>query len=59
MEKSIEDLIAEETTTRLAEMGSESYEFPKKANWLDAVGIIVCIAVSLALIILCMTGVIA
>ncbi len=58
MEKSIEELIAEETTERLKEMGSKDYVFPKKASSLDAIGIIAMIAISGLLIVLCMTGVI-
>ena len=58
MEKSIEELIYEETDQRLKEMASPDYEFPKKADKNDAIGIIASIAVCLVLIILCMTGVI-
>ena len=57
-EKSIEELIYEETDQRLKEMASPEYEFPEKADKKDAVGILVSIGVCLALIILCMTGVI-
>ncbi len=59
MEKSIEELIAEETAARLKEMGSKTYQFPKKATVADAIGIVCAIGVSLVLIVLCMTGVIA
>ena len=47
MEKSIEELIAEETTARLKEMGSKGYPFPKKATVADAIGIVCAIGVSL------------
>ena len=59
MEKSIEELIYEETEQRLKEMGTASYQFPKKANKADYIGILAAIFVCLALIILCMAGVIA
>ncbi len=39
-------------------MKSPDYKFPEKADKKDAIGIIAAIAVSLLLIILCMTGVI-
>ena len=58
MEKTIEELIAEETTARLREMGSKDYVFPKKANAADWIGIAAAIGFSLLLIILCQTGVI-
>ncbi len=58
MEKSIEDLIYEETDQRLKEMASPDYQWPKKADKTDAIAIVACIAVSLLLIILCVTGVI-
>ena len=58
MEKSIEELIYEETDQRLKEMGSISYQFPKKANKADYIGIVVAALACLALIILCMAGVI-
>lgn len=51
-------LIDEETEERLAQMQDPNYEWPKKAgkwNWW-AMGILV--AVSIFLMILCMTGVI-
>ena len=59
MEKSIEELIYEETEQRLREMASPNYPWPKKADWKDAVAIGIGIGVSLLLIVLCMTGVIA
>ena len=58
MEKTIEELIYEETDERLKEMASPDYEFPQKADKKDAVAIIAAIAVCLVLIVLCMTGVI-
>ena len=58
MEKSIEELIYEETDQRLKEMASPDYKFPRKADKWDAIGIIAAAGVSLLLIVLCMTGVI-
>lgn len=58
MEKSIEELIYEETDKRLKEMQAPDYEFPKQATRADWIGIAASIGVSLLLIILCMTGVI-
>lgn len=58
MEKSIEELIYEETDQRLKEMAKPDYPWPRKADKNDAIAIIVGIGVSLLLIILCMTGVI-
>ena len=58
MEKTIEELIYEETDKRLQEMKAPGYEFPKKANGADWLGILLGIGVSLLLIVLCMTGVI-
>jgi len=59
MEKSIEELIYEETEQRLKEMSSPSYQFPKKADKADYIGILGAVFTCLILIILCMTGVIA
>ena len=59
MEKTIEELIYEETDQRLKEMASPNYQFPKKADKSDIVGIVAGIVISTVLIILCMTGVIA
>lgn len=56
---SIGQLIEEETARRLEIMGSPDYEFPARINQVDVIVIITCIAVSLILIVLCMTGVIA
>ena len=58
MEKTIEELIYEETEKRLEEMQAPDYVFPKKANLADWLGILAAVGVSLLLIILCMTGVI-
>lgn len=58
MEKTIEELIYEETGRRLKEMKSENYRFPAKADKTDWIGIAAIIAVSALLIILCMVGVI-
>ena len=57
-EKTIDELIYEETDQRLKEMASPEYVFPEKADRKDAFGIVAAIAVCLLLIILCMTGVI-
>lgn len=57
-EKTIDELIYEETDQRLKEMASPEYVFPEKADRKDAIGIVAAIAVCLLLIILCMTGVI-
>lgn len=58
MEKSIEELIYEETDQRLKEMATPDYPWPRKADKKDAIAIVAGIGVSLLLIILCMTGVI-
>ena len=58
MEKSIEELIYEETDKRLKEMAAPDYQFPQKANLKDAFAIVAGICISLLLILLCMTGVI-
>ena len=58
MEKSIEELIYEETDQRLKEMAAPNYPWPRKADKKDAIAIVAGIGVSLLLIILCMTGVI-
>ena len=59
MEKTIEELIYEETDQRLKEMAAPDYPWPRKADKKDAIGIIAGISISLLLIILCMMGVIA
>ena len=58
MEKTIEELIYEETDQRLKEMASPDYQFPEKADKKDVTGILASIAVCLILIVLCMTEVI-
>ena len=58
MEKSIEELIYEETDKRLKEMAAPGYQFPEKADKKDFAFIAGSCAVCLVLIILCMTGVI-
>lgn len=58
MEKSIEELIYEETNRRLKEMAAHDYQFPRKADKSDAIAIVAGIGISLFLIILCMMGVI-
>lgn len=58
MEKTIEELIYEETDQRLQEMAKPDYPWPRKADKNDAIAIVVGIGVSLLLIILCMMGVI-
>lgn len=59
MDKSIKELIYEETDRRLKEMSSPSYIFPEKASRADFIGIFVAACTCLVLIILCITGVIA
>ena len=58
MEESIEKLIYEETDLRLKEMEAKDYVFPRRADKMDVLGIIVAIGISVMLIILCMIGVI-
>ena len=58
MEKTIEELICEETEQRLKEMSSPDYPFPERADRRDAVGIAALAGACLVLILLCMTGVI-
>ena len=58
MEKSIEELIYEETDQRLKEMAAPDYPWPQKADKKDAIAIVAGIGISLLLIVLCMTGVI-
>ena len=59
MKDHLEDLINEETAKRLEIMEQPDYEFPKRMGKGDFVIIAVAVAVSLVLIALCMTGVIA
>lgn len=58
MEKSIEELIYEETDERLKKMASPGYVFPEKIDKKDVMGIVLTIGVCVVLIILCMMGVI-
>ena len=58
MEKSIEEVITEETERRLKEMSAADYQFPKKADRTDATGIAIMVGISAVLILLCMMGVI-
>ena len=58
MEKSIDELIYEETDSRLKEMSAPDYVFPQKADKKDVIGIVVLSVASILLIILCMVGVI-
>ena len=58
MEKSIDELISEETEQRLKEISSPNYTFPPKVNYADYIGMITAIIGCLFLILLCMTGVI-
>ncbi len=58
MEKSIEELIYEETDQRLKEMADPGYQFPAKADKRDVIGILAAVGASILLIVLCMTGVI-
>ena len=59
MKDHLEDLIYEETAKRLEIMEQPDYEFTKRMGKGDFVIIAVAVAVSLVLIALCMTGVIA
>ena len=59
MKDHLEDLIYEETAKRREIMEQPDYEFPKRMGKGDFVIIAVAVAVSLVLIALCMTGVIA
>ncbi len=57
-QKSIEQLIYQETEERLKEMESDTYEFPKKMTKVDYIIIAVSVIASLGLIAACMLGVI-
>lgn len=57
-EKSIEQMIYDETEKRLSEMESANYVFPKTIGKADWIGIIAGITACSLLIILCMVGVI-
>ena len=58
MEKTIEELIYEETDRRLKEMAAPDYPWPQKADRKDFIAIVTGICISLFLIFLCMMGVI-
>lgn len=57
-DKTIERLIREETEKRLSEMEKKDYIFPKRIGAVDVVAIVVSVAISITLIVLCMSGVI-
>ena len=57
-EKSIEELIKEETENRIKMMSDKDYVFPERINRKDYIAIILLIVICLVLIVLCMTGVI-
>lgn len=57
-EKSIEELIKEETENRIKIMSDKDYVFPERINQKDYIAIILLIVICLVLITLCMTGVI-
>jgi hypothetical protein len=57
--ESIGQLIDEETERRLDIMGNPDYEFPARISTIDIALIIGGVLISMALIALCMTGVIA
>lgn len=56
---SIGELIDQETERRLEIMEREDYEFPARIGKGDVIATVASIAVSLGLIVCCMTGVIA
>ena len=58
MDKTIEELIYDETDERLKEMGQKEYQFPRQADRIDVIGIVATVGVCLLLIVLCMKGVI-
>lgn len=58
MEKTIEEVIYEETEKRLAIMAADDYEFPKEMNKTDLIAIMSSIGICAILMLLCMTGVI-
>ena len=59
MEKSIEEVIYEETEKRIIEMQSPEYEFPPEMDRRDYVAILSAMGVCAILMALCMMGVIA
>ena len=56
--KSIEELIYEETENRLSIMENPDYEFPKRITKVDITAIVGGIITCAVLILLCMVGVI-
>lgn len=56
MDESIEKMIYSETESRLKEMEKPDYVFPKKADFIDAIGIIAFVTISIVLVVLCMVG---
>lgn len=56
--KSIEELIYEETENRLSIMEKTDYEFPKRITKADVAAIVSGITICAVLILLCMVGVI-
>jgi len=59
MAHDIEKMIYDETEKRLAEMESPEYVFPARAGVGTYVGVAVCVAASIVLIVLCMMGVLS
>ena len=59
MEKSIKEIIYDETKARLEEMSSPQYQIPEKANKADYTGIVAVGLLCLVLIALCLMGVIS
>lgn len=59
MDKTIEEVIYEETEKRLAEMQSPDYEFPAEMDHRDLIAILTSMGVCALLMALCMAGVIA
>ena len=59
MEKTIEEVIYEETEKRIAEMQSPEYVFPKRLARRDIIAILTSMGISGLLLLLCMVGVIA
>lgn len=57
-EKSLEEVITEETSKRLELMNKKDYEFPEQLTKFDWVWIVILIVASMILILLCMMGVI-
>ena len=57
-EKSLEEVITEETSKRLELMNKKDYEFPEQLTKFDWAWIVILIVASMILILLCMMGVI-